>query len=245
MRKLHMAVGDKGGIGKSFVAALMAQYIIDNVIDAKLVCLDLDMKNHTFSRYEVLGAELIDVRTDGDIDRSKFDILINRIAMSDDDTIIIADVGGNVYVPMTDYMKVNEVYEMIMNMGVEIILHVPIVGGGDLFPTLQTLDEIMMDTPDDVMVSVWINQKNGKVEYEGKVFEESSRYEDYHKRIRSLTYIPLWRPDMQFNVAEMLEGSLTFEQAITTDTFDLMARQRLTMAKRYLYEAMKKSGVCR
>lgn len=127
MRKVHFTLGDKGGIGKSFIAALMAQYIGDNIEGAKLICLDMDMKNHTFSRYETLRAELIDVRTEGDIDRSKFDLLINRIATSDDDAIIIADVGGNVYVSMTDYMRVNEVYEMIMGMGVEIVLHVPIV----------------------------------------------------------------------------------------------------------------------
>lgn len=244
MRKLHFTLGDKGGIGKSFIAALMAQYITDNVEGAKLICLDMDMKNATFSRYETLGAELIDVRTDGDIDRSKFDLLINRIVTADEDATIIADVGGNVYVPMTDYMRVNEVYEMIMNQDTEIILHVPIVGGGDLFPTLQTLDEIMGDTPDDVMVAVWINQKNGKVEYQGKMFEESDRYLDYRKRIVSVTYIPFWRPDMQINVAAMLEDSITFDQAVRMDTFDLMSKQRLTMAKRYLYASIQKSGVC-
>ncbi len=244
MRKLHFTLGDKGGIGKSFIAALMTQYIMDNTEGAKLLCLDLDMKNATFSRYETLGAELIDVRTEGDIDRSKFDILINRIATADENAIIIADVGGNVYVPMADYMRVNEVYEMILGMGVEIILHIPIVGGGDLFPTLQTLDEVMGDTPDTVKVAVWINQKNGRVEYQGKMFEESDRYLDYRKRILGVTYIPLWRPDMQINVAAMLEESVTFDQALLMDTFDMMAKQRLTMAKRYLYASIKKSGIC-
>ena len=244
MRKLHLTLGDKGGIGKSFIAALMAQYILDNNADTRPICIDIDMKNCTFSRYAGLGVELIDVRTGGDIDRSKFDILINRIAGAPDDSVIIVDVGGNVYVPMADYMRVNEVYEMIMSIGVEVILHVPIVGGGDLFPTLQTLDEVMTNTPDDVMVSVWINQKNGKVEYQGKSFEESSRYLDYEKRIRSVTYIPLWRSDMQTNVAEMLEEAVTFDQAIQMDIFDLMAKQRLTMAKRYLYDAVRKSRVC-
>ena len=244
MRKLHFTLGDKGGIGKSFVAALMAQYIIDNMVDTRPICIDLDCKNKTFSRYSVLDVDLIDVRTDGDIDRSKFDLLINRIACSGEDDIIIADVGGNVYVSMADYMRVNEVYEMIMNMGVEILLHIPIVGGGDLFPTLQTLDETIVNTPSDVNVAVWINQKNGKVEYQGKSFEESDRYADYQGRIRNVTYIPLWRTDMQANVADMLEDAVTFEQAVRMDTFDLMAKQRLTMAKRYLYASVEKSGVC-
>lgn len=244
MRKLHFTLGDKGGIGKSFIAVLMAQYLMDNFVGVKPICIDMDMKNRTLSRYDTLDVQLIDVRTGGDIDRSKFDILINRIDRSGEDDVIIVDVGGNVYVSMADYMKVNEVYEMIMGRGVEIILHVPIVGGGDMFPTLKTLDEVIANTPSDVMVAVWINQKNGKVEYEGKSFEESERYEDYHDRIRNLTYIPLWRPDMQLDVARMLEEALTFDQAIPMDFFDLMSKQRLTMARRYLYAAMEKSGVC-
>ena len=244
MRKLHFTLGDKGGIGKSFIAALMAQYVMDNLIGVKPICIDMDMKNKTLSRYTELDVELIDVRTDGDIDRSKFDLMINRIDSAGEDDVIIVDVGGNVYVSMTDYMRVNEAYEMIMNRGVEIVLHVPIVGGGDMFPTLKTLDEVIANTPSDVMVAVWINQKNGKVEYHGKVFEESERALEYRNRIRNITYIPLWRPDMQVNVAAMLEEAVTFEQAVNMDIFDLMSKQRLTMAKRYLYAAIETSGVC-
>lgn len=244
MAKVYLSLGDKGGIGKSFIAALMTQYIMDNLPEARPVCLDLDMKNKTFSRYEGLGVELIDVRTDGDIDRSRFDLLVNRIVQAKDNEVIIADVGGNVYIPLTDYLKVNEIYEMLLAIGTEIVLHVPIVGGGDLFPTLQTLDELMENTPAEVPVAVWINQKNGRVEYKGKMFEESERYLEYSDRIQTVTYIPLWRPDMQVNVAEMLEEAITFEQAMHMDHFDIIAKQRLTMAKRYLYSAIEKSGVC-
>ncbi|MCC8108311.1 MAG: hypothetical protein LIQ30_04545 [Planctomycetes bacterium] len=244
MAKLFMTLGDKGGIGKSFIPALMAQYILDNLTDYKPVCIDLDCKNCTFSRYEGLGVDLIDVRTDGDIDRSKFDLLINRIMSAKDNEIVITDVGGNVYVPMTDYLKVNEIFELLTSFGTEIVLHVPFVGGGDLFPTLQTLDELVENTPSDLPVSVWINQKNGRVEYKGKCFEESERFYDYQCRIKAITYIPLWRPDMQINVAEMLEDAVTFDQALRMDTFDLVSKQRLTMAKRYLYSAIEKSGVC-
>ena len=240
MRKLHLTLGDKGGIGKSFIAALMAQYIRDNVTNAKSICIDMDMKNRTLSRYTELGVELIDVRTGGDIDRSKFDLMINRIDEAGENDVIIVDVGGNVYISLTDYMRVNEVYEMIAARGVEILLHVPIVGGGDMFPTLKTLDEVVANTP--AKIAVWINQKNGRVEYQGKTFEESDRYEKYQPRIRCVTHIPLWRADMQVNVAAMLEEALTFEKAVNMGMFDLMSRQRLTMAKRYLYDAIQQSG---
>ncbi len=243
MGKLYLTLGDKGGIGKSFVAALMTQYILDNKTDIRPVPIDLDCKNRTLSRYEGLDVELIDVRTDGDIDRSKFDLLVNRIVSAKEDEIVIADVGGNVYVPMTDYMKVNQIYELLMSMGVDITLHIPIVGGGDMFPTLATLDELMHETPKEVKACIWINQKNGKVEYQGTQFEDSDRYNEYRERIGTVCYIPLWRSDMQADVAEMLEEALTFKAAQQAPIFDIVSKQRLIMAKRYLYTAIERAEV--
>ncbi len=95
------------------------------------------------------------------------------------------------------------------------------------------------------MIAVWINQKNGRVEYGGKSFEDSERYDEYRSRIRNITRIPLWRSDMQVNVAAMLEEAVTFEKAVDMGMFDLMSRQRLTMAKRYLYDEIQRSGVMR
>lgn len=244
MSKLHLCLGDKGGIGKSFIAALMAQYYADNMPDVPVECLDMDPKNRTLSRYADLDVDLVDVQTDGDIDKMKFDIFVNRVLNAPDDGVIIADVGGNIYISLTDYLRVNEILELMMANGVEITLNIPIVGGGDLFPTLKTLDELMASTPAEVKASIWINQKNGRIEYKGKCFEESERHEEYKDRINTVCYIPLWRPDMQANVAEMLEGALTFNAAMKSSHFDLIGKQRLTMAKRYLYTAMERSGVC-
>jgi hypothetical protein len=169
--------------------------------------------------------------------------MINRIDGAGENDVVIVDVGGNIYISLTDYMSVNRAYEMIAARGVEILLHVPIVGGGDMFPTLKTLDEVVANTPFDVKIAVWINQKNGRVEHDGKTFEESERAGRYAERIRCVTTIPLWRPDMQVNVAAMLEAAVTFEKAVDMGMFDLMSRQRLTMAKRYLYDEMQRTGV--
>ncbi len=243
MAKLHMSMGAKGGIGKSFIAALMAQYLLDNFVGVKPICIDLDFKNHTFARYTGLDVALIDVQTDGDIDKSRFDVFVSRIASAEPDDVIIADTGGNIYIPLTDYLKTNAVLEMLIEMRNEIVLHVPIMAGADLFPTLDTLNELVRSVPPEVMTAVWINQKNGRVEYQGKTFEESDTYMELRDRIYTICYIPLWRPDMQVNVAAMLEEAVTFEAAQQMPSFDLMGKQRLKMAKRHLYSAIEKAGV--
>ena len=63
MAKVYLSLGDKGGIGKSFIAALMTQYIMDDLPEARPVCLDLDMKNKTFSRYEGLSNDRFVLRS--------------------------------------------------------------------------------------------------------------------------------------------------------------------------------------
>jgi hypothetical protein len=49
---------------------------------------------------------------------------------------------------------------------------------------------------------------------------------------------------MQSSVAAMLEAAVTFNQAMGMEAFDLMGKQRLRMAQRYLYQAIERSGVC-
>jgi cellulose biosynthesis protein BcsQ len=46
---IHMVLQGKGGVGKSFVAALMAQYLQDRGQDP--VCIDTDPVNATFAGY--------------------------------------------------------------------------------------------------------------------------------------------------------------------------------------------------
>ncbi len=140
MAKVHMAMGAKGGIGKSFIAALMAQYLTDNVVDCKPICIDLDFKNKTFSQYAGLDVNLLDVESNGDIDKSKFDVFINRIDSAAPDDIMIVDTGGNIYLALTDYLNSNAVLDLLVEMGNAIVMHVPVMSGADMFPTLNTLN---------------------------------------------------------------------------------------------------------
>jgi hypothetical protein len=244
MATLNLTLGAKGGIGKSFVAALLAQYLAEKEPERPPVCLDLDGKNKTFSRYAGLGVALIDVESRGDIDRNKFDLFVNRVAEAGDDETVVADTGGNIYIPLASYLKANAVLELLAGLGHRVVLHVPVMGGADLFPTLDALYEIASSTPAETRIAVWINQRNGPVEHQGKSFEESRTYGELKPRLATVCYIPLWRPDMQANVSALLEEALTFEAALRSDLFGLMDRQRLAIARRLLYESIERAGVC-
>ncbi len=244
MALINMTLGTKGGIGKSFVAALLTQYLMDNVLARQPICIDLDYVTQTFANYRGLEVQYIDLETDGDIEKRKFDTLVYRIAESEGDDVFVIDSGGNTYKPLMNYMTVNDVFHMLLGMGNEIILHIPIMGGQELEDTMSALRDIIDATPPAVTAAVWINQYHGAVESGGKSFEQSVSYARTKERIRSITYIPKWREDMQQDVSEMLKERITFDGAQTLDRFGLMEKWRLAIAKRYLYQAIEKSGVC-
>ena len=57
--KIHMVLQGKGGVGKSFVAALMAQFLQDR--GRNPVCIDTDPVNATFAGYSAFGVHAIEL----------------------------------------------------------------------------------------------------------------------------------------------------------------------------------------
>ena len=246
MARINLILGAKGGIGKSFIAALLAQYLTDARKDKPPICVDMDFKTTTFFKYngKGLNVKLIDLETDGDIDRRKFDVFVHMITESSPDDIFVVDTGGNIYLTLMNFIITNGVADMLLDTGNELLLHIPIMGGQELDETLDTLVEVIQELPPAVMIAVWINQFNGLVEKNGKSFEQSEIYNQNKARIRAITYFPKWRSDMEQDVSEMLKARMSFDFADRTTSFSIMERQRLKMAKRLLYQAVEMSRVC-
>ena len=56
---VHLVLQGKGGVGKSFVSAILAQYF--RTKSAPVHCLDTDPVNATFAQYRLLEAEHLKV----------------------------------------------------------------------------------------------------------------------------------------------------------------------------------------
>ena len=52
MRKVHAVMQGKGSVGKTYIASLIAQYLIEQ--GEPVVCLDTDMVNATFRDLKAL-----------------------------------------------------------------------------------------------------------------------------------------------------------------------------------------------
>ena len=74
---VHFVLQGKGGVGKSFVAYLTAQYVKDQ---GRLAgCFDIDQENATFAQYAGLDVKRVEVMDDSRIiDQRQFDRLLSR-----------------------------------------------------------------------------------------------------------------------------------------------------------------------
>jgi hypothetical protein len=236
-------MGAKGGIGKTFVSTTMAQFLVENGKKPP-ICVDLDYKNVSFGRYKSLNVTILDLETDGDIEKRKFDVLIERIAGSKEDDTFVLDCGGNIYVPLNNYMLTNDVYNMLLDMGHQLLLHVPVMGGDEIAATMATLREVCTCTPPAAMVAVWLNTYHGLIESGGKNFEQSETYKECKERIYTIVEIPKFRDDMRHDVSELLKSKKTFDEGINSQSGSVMERQRLKQAKRLLFESITAARVC-
>jgi CO dehydrogenase nickel-insertion accessory protein CooC1 len=66
MAKIHMILQGKGGVGKSFIAALLAQYKASK--GQPSLCIDTDPVNATFHGYHVLDVRQIRIMKGNEID---------------------------------------------------------------------------------------------------------------------------------------------------------------------------------
>ena len=83
-KRLILFAQDKGGIGKSFVATLLHDYLSERAISLK--AFDLDHANSTFQRY-VPEAEFIDT----DVDADKLAVLDQLVEALRDHDVVLAD----------------------------------------------------------------------------------------------------------------------------------------------------------
>src|SRR3954468_13009152 len=122
---IHLSLQGKGGVGKSLVASILAQYFMEN--SRKVECVDTDPVNQTFSQYRALGARHIDLMRDGNIDQRGFDGLMERLLT--EDGVFVIDNGASTFIPLWSYILENNVPELLRAAGKNLYVHTVVIGG--------------------------------------------------------------------------------------------------------------------
>ncbi len=226
--KVHFILQAKGGVGKSFVASLLAQQYLSREGGA-VVCIDTDPANRTLAGYKALGARQVNILAPGStsrIDPRAFDALLNSIAEESADFIV--DSGASSFLALTDYLVETRAIAALLEVGKEVHLHTVITGGQALRDTLVGFDSLASEAPLEAKLVVWLNEYFGPIEVEGKGFRELTVYERHRSRVTALVTIPKLNPYTSGKDLElMITKKLTFAEAIASGAFGLMEKQRL------------------
>lgn len=125
MAKIHMVLQGKGGVGKSAIAAIIAQYKMDK--GQTPLCIDTDLVNATFEGYKALNVRRLNIMAGDEINSRNFDTLVELIAPTKDDVVI--DNGASSFVPLSHYLISNQVPALLQEMGHELVIHTVVTGG--------------------------------------------------------------------------------------------------------------------
>jgi hypothetical protein len=232
MAKIHIILQGKGGVGKSFIAATLAQYKESK--GQKPLCIDTDPINATFAGYKALAVKRLQIMEGDEINSRNFDTLVELVAKSKNDVVI--DNGASSFVPLTHYLISNQVPDLLAGMGHEVVVHTVVTGGQALIDTMNGFSQLVSQFPEEALFVVWLNPYWGEIEHEGKNFEQSKAYLANKARVSAIVQIPsLKKETYGRDLSDMLQERLTFDEALAMESLTIMTRQRLKIVKGQIF----------
>ena len=231
----HLVTQGKGGVGKSVIANLLAQYI--KSIGRPLRCIDTDPVNKTFSGFSALDVQTIELIENDEINIKKFDFLY-EIGM-DNEADIVVDNGAASFLPLNNYMLEIDFPEMIMGTGQTLFIHVPVAGGNLLLDTLNGFAGIASQYPKEVKIIVWVNENRGPVEHEGKPFEKLKAYTENKENVDGIIILPKLSKTFHTAFTDLLSEGRILEQGINDPSLVVPDQQRLKMIQRKYFQPIE------
>jgi len=236
---VHIILQGKGGVGKSFVSAILAQYF--RTKPAPVHCLDTDPVNATFAQYRILEAEHLKILRRGAINDKQFDRFVDMVC--EGQGVFIVDTGATTFVPLWNFILDNEILAFFKSYKRRVFVHSVVAGGQAMSDTLNGLERLAQTTSEKNVI-VWLNEYFGEISKDGKTFEEFKVAEEYACKLVGTVVIrernPLTFGD---DVRMMLERRLTFDEAIRDADFSLVAKQRLAIIRREIYEQLDQLAI--
>lgn len=227
MNNLHLILQGKGGVGKSLIAVLLAQYLQSKT--GHVICADTDPVNRTFSKYLALDVASIEIAEGGNVVQRKFDPLMEMIVSTEADFVI--DNGAATFLPLTRYLVENDIYKIMFEHGKKVYIHSVLVGGQAQSDTYDGLAELLAKVDKHAKVVIWENEFWGKVKFEGVPITSSKLYKDADKagKIGGLVNIVDRSQSDTFvgDIKQMTSNNLTLVDVMASKDFNFLAKNRL------------------
>lgn len=246
--EVHWILQGKGGVGKSFIAAILAEHLSDKM--EKLLCVDTDPENSTFASYEhfkVRQIELFDHR--GVVDEQAFDAMVEQIA--EPGVSALVDNGSSTFQHLMTYIENTDAFRLLMKHDKDVYLHLVAAGGDAATETIGNCCQLAAEAPEGAKVIIWLNELHGPVAIKGVGFDELGGVKAVQDRIYAIVRLPAPRsPMFARDIQALKQERWTFAEAIegkhrpqTGKPFMLMERQRLQIIRQELFGLLSAAKV--
>jgi hypothetical protein len=237
---IHFVLQGKGGVGKSYVASHLAQFLQEKHSPQNCIFYDADPVNPTFKSLLALNVNQLDILSDSNvIDVQKFDELLNALL---DDKMqakqIVIDVGAGTFLPLISYLKENDIVDLIEKNGVKTFFHVILAGGQPFNETVTGLRFIADELGVYLNTVIWLNSYFGNITEENRTTLQGF----LNKNPNSLLVdIPLKNRDLfGRDIDKMTVQNLTYKQVAKSESpdFQMMTKRRLDMYKTEIFNQL-------
>ena len=238
MSNIHLILQGKGGVGKSLIATILAEYFIDKGLTSR--CIDCDPLNQTFGALKALNVQKLELLNEGEINPRIFDDLMETLLSSEDETFVI-DNGSAGFLPLCDYMGSNEIMSLLIDAGHTVFIHSIIVGGESLPDTLSGFAGLTTHFPAAHIV-LWLNEFFGVLEHSGKSLEDLAVFKEHGGSV--FAQIRLSKPKaatFEKDLIELRTKKLTFAEGVAHPKLNTMVRHRLNILRKGFFAALEQS----
>lgn len=249
---VHLVLQSKGGIGKTYVAGLLAQAHWEAGVQVSVI--DADPLAPKLSRYKSLDPTRLDLmRSDNrdELDPRKFDLLVEMLAARDMHFVI--DTGSGSFAPLISYVKENGALAGIFRRANKaLVVHTVVTGGPELEDTLVGFADLLTnfkprqeEDPNaeahlSARIIAWLNGFKGDVAMNGVGFNEMEVYRGNARHVESVIALKRYSAaTFGEDVNYMLSHHLTFEEVQKSRELTIAAKSRLEQVRRDIFRQLK------
>ncbi len=226
MSKLHFIGGEKGGVGKSLVARILAQYLIDR--EMPFLGFDTDQSHGALLRFYSDYASAAAVDKYESLDR------IVEAAIAEPERRILVDLAAQTQPLLLRWMEDSDLIEMSAEMGIELAYWHVMDAGQD---AVDLLAKLLDRFGDKLPLRLLLNEVRGDRFDLLEASGQRARAESYGARVMSLRHL-------QDSAMQKIDGhSSSFWAAInhsdsTPNGLGILERQRVRNWRMRAYQEM-------
>jgi len=222
----HFILQGKGGVGKSLVSSLLAQFFIAQNYPVRGI--DTDPINQTFANLPFVDsiAETVTDTQSNETNHRTIDRIMGEIL--EKPSVYVIDNGASSFIPMSVYLIDGGGIVTLAEEGTKPIIHLVIPVGPETEMALEGCMSLIDSIDGALPVVLWINEREDSWEhYFGGKFEDNELFKSIEEKVTGFVTIPHMKAPLSLNFSDMLRNKQSFAEVSTSKDWLFMEKARM------------------